>query len=267
MNQIIVDTFSRRKPKHNVSIGSHLWAILQKLSEFKQSTSIYISLDKPGNIKISFSPDGERARKVVRRSNYRMTGKQPSAKCGRMVHWESHHEKRAFQLLEVSPYVKSYREQPAKFVYQGADGVMKTHYPDIYVELINGTRLFIEIKPDRAKDNEDLLNRETRLKKLLSKKGFKYIQIYPEQIESFHYQKNAQDMLWHTKSIPLYPVKEKIKKFVSTEHKASLEKLIDFLNDSNAKSWICSLLAEGVIHCDLSMPLIGSTLLSIKGGN
>ena len=164
----------------------------------------------------------------------------------------------------MSPYVKSYREQPALFEYQDADGVMRNHYPDIYVELINKTRLFIEVKPDRAKDNKDLLTRESLLKNLLSKKGFKYIQIYPDQIESFHFQENAQQMLWHTKSLPLYPVKEKIKKFLSIEKKASLEMLLEYLNDVNAKSWIFSLLANGEIDCDLSMPILSVTLFSTK---
>lgn len=264
MNQIILDTFSRRKPKDNVNIGHHLWTIIKNFSELKQSESVYVPLNKPGII-ISFAPVGERARKVVRRSNYRMTGKQPSTKCGRMVQWESLHEKRAFQLLEVSPYVKTYREQPALFEYQDANGVMRKHYPDIYIELINGIKIFVEVKPELAKDKEDLLSRETLLKKLLSKKGFKYIQIYPEQIESFYYQENAEQMLWHTKSQPLYPVKEKIKKFLSMEKNVSLEKLLEYLNDANAKSWVFSLLSEGAIYCDLSKPLLGETLFSTKG--
>lgn len=266
MNQMMLNAFSPIKPKFNVNIDHHLWVILQKLSEIKQSESVYVPLSKSEVLTISFAPDGERARKVVRRSNYRMTGKQPSSKCKRMVQWESHYEKKAFQLLEVSPYVKTYREQPALFEYQDANGVMKIHYPDIFVKLINGIKLFIEVKPQRAKDNEDLLSRESLLKKLLSQKGFKYLQIYPEQIESFNYQKNAQHMLWHTKSLPLYPVKEKISNFLYREQQTSLENLIEYLNDLNARSWIFSLLADGLIYCDLSMPLIGSTLLSIKRG-
>jgi len=267
MNLNIVNMFSRRKPKHNVSIERHLWTVIQKLSEFKQSSSAYVPLDKPGDITITFAPVGERARKVVRRSNYRMTGKLPSQKNQRTIQWESHYEKEVFQLLEIAPFVVSYREQPALFEYRDTSGEINKHYPDIYVELINGIRLFIEVKPDSAKDNQDLLNRESILKQLLSNKGYKYIQIYPNQIKGLKYQENAQHMLWHINLEVPFPVKEKIKAFLSTEKSVTLEKLIKFVDDSNAKSWIYSLLAEGVIQCDLSMQLSGTTLLSVKGGN
>ncbi len=269
MNQSTVKMFSRKKAKPNNSKKEeHLWVILQKLSEHKPPSQVdqfFNQLSKQ-SIYIRFTADGERARKVVRRSNYRMTGKQPSPLNGRMMHWESHYEKKAFQLLEISPFVKAFREQPAVFEYQDADGVMKKHFPDIYVELVNGIKLFIEVKPDRAKDNQDLLDREALLKNYLSKKGFKYIQIYPEQIESLSYQENAQKMLWHVNSEPPYPVKEKIKQFISKEKKVPIEKLLCFVNDVNAKSWVFSLIVEGLIRCDLSIPLVSTTLLSLKGG-
>lgn len=265
MNRNIVNTFSRRKPKHNVSADSHLWTILKKLFEGENSSLVDMALTKENYIKINFAPDGERARKVVRRSNYRMTGKLPSTKCKRMVQWESHYEKSVFQLLELSPYVMLYREQPALIEYVDTDGLNKTHFPDIYAELKNGIRLFIEVKPSSAENDQDLLHRESLLKDSLSKKGFTYIQIYPDQIESFHYLKNAVHMLWHIKSEPPYQVQEKIKQYISLQKNVSLEELITFLNDPNAKSWIFSLFVEGVISFDLSEPLIASTIISIMG--
>ena len=265
MNQNVIRMFSRKKLKHNSSKNSHLWTMLEDLSKcekpfFTKNTSRKIAK----NISIHFADDSERARKVVKRSNHRMTGKQPSVMNERMIHWESDYERKAFQLLEASPFVAAYREQPATFKYHNGDGVMHTHFPDIFVTLVNGMRLFIEVKPSRAKNDQDLTDRENLLKELLSVKGFKYIQIYPDQLESFHYQANAQFMIWHKKKPAPYPVKMKIKKLLLTESSTSLASLISLVKHTSARSWIFALIMEGVITCDLSMPLVDNTIIFMK---
>ena len=264
MNQNVIRMFSRIKFKHNVNKKFHLSKMLEELSKGDSPFFTEGATSMRGCISINFAKDDERARKVVKRCNYRMTGKMCSRRNGRMVQWESHYEKGAFQLLETSPYVASYREQPATLKFHNGDGVIQTHFPDIFVELVNGVKIFIEVKPEVAKSDQELLARENLLKGLLAIKGFKYIQIYPDQIKSFHYLENAQHMLWHINDQIPYPMKVKVQDYLSKNIKVRLVSLLNFANNPKAKSWIFGLMVEGVINCDLSKPLSANPLVTSK---
>ncbi len=54
---------------------------------------------------IEWAEQGKRDRKVVRRSNYRVTGKYPSWKMLRMMQWESTIERDAFYLFDGTPNI------------------------------------------------------------------------------------------------------------------------------------------------------------------
>ena len=73
-----------------------------------------------------------RVRKVVTRSRFKATGKFPSQKMGRMIQWESIHERNAFRLLEANPAVISYYEQPIAIQYLRG-GMEHVEYPDLLV--------------------------------------------------------------------------------------------------------------------------------------
>ena len=79
---------------------------------------------------IDWAPVGQRARRVISRSNHRVTGKFRSPKNGRMMHWESMQERDAFVLLEINSAVLSYREQPAVLTFPWGDET-REHYPDV----------------------------------------------------------------------------------------------------------------------------------------
>lgn len=85
------------------------------------------------------------ARKVVTRRGRRFRGYYPSAKLGRMVAWESLLERDAILLLEFSPGVVAYREQPAEIHYAFGT-TTRTYYPDFEVVLANGKRVHVEVK-------------------------------------------------------------------------------------------------------------------------
>ena len=72
----------------------------------------------------------------------------PSLKLGRMVECESTLEGDVVHLLEFSPGVKSYREQPARVEYWDGS-CMRTYYPDFEAILVDGHRLHIEVKHSR----------------------------------------------------------------------------------------------------------------------
>jgi len=86
---------------------------------------------KKNCIRLIFPEVGKiRMRKVSTRSRARPTGEYPSWKMSRMLEWESHNELNAFVLLDASPSIKAFAEQPMLIEYS-MDGVAAKHYPDI----------------------------------------------------------------------------------------------------------------------------------------
>lgn len=264
MNQNVLKMFGRTKPKQNINIDFHLWTQLEVLSKNEPGALEDVSLPTTHDITIHFAAEGERARKVVRRSNYRMTGKFPSIKNGRMIQWESHYEKMAFQLLEIAPFVVSYREQPATFRFTNGEGLTQTHFPDILVELANGGKLFIEIKPDSAKEDSVLMARTSLLQDLIKQKGYRYLVVYPDQLESFYHLENAEEMLWHAKVPVPFPIQEKVRQYLSRGEEVTFKSLVQMLADKDAKAWIYRLLMVGLIVCDLSILLTEQSSITWK---
>lgn len=124
------------------------------------------------HITITFPDDGARARRVVSRSNYRVSGKHPGFKCRRMYHWESYLERDAFLLLEADPLVLSFREQPAVLTYE-QNGEERRHYPDLLVRSRRGTE-FVEVKTDKDAESEEVAARTALLQPPLADHGYGY---------------------------------------------------------------------------------------------
>ncbi|WP_298393894.1 TnsA endonuclease N-terminal domain-containing protein [uncultured Azonexus sp.] len=85
------------------------------------------------------------SRNVITRRGRGFRGKFPSRKLGRMVAGESITELDGILLLEFSPGVASYREQPALIRYCDGESV-REYYPDFEVVLISGEVIHLEIK-------------------------------------------------------------------------------------------------------------------------
>jgi hypothetical protein len=236
-----------------------LWDLLAAINTTRaESTPTLITHHTP-ILSVDFADEDDRARKVVSRSNYRMTGKFPSPKCGRMIHWESRLELQAFQILEVCPWVKCYREQPALIEFTDADGIARKHFPDIFIEMQNGKRGFLEIKPDRVSLDIELHQRTSLLTSGLSAMGYFYFLVQSAQIESGHFMENALKLLRHARLAT--PSWEKVRQACSTGPLAASE-LIQRLNHPDARRWIYSLVISGVLACDLSSPLTDETTIT-----
>ena len=103
-------------------------------------------------LRIELPASGEiRIRKLISRSRRVMTGKYPSWKVGRLVHWESRLESAVFRLLDVCPGVATFSEQPFTIFYLD-EGSWHAHVPDVAVLTFDGRILILEIKScrDRA---------------------------------------------------------------------------------------------------------------------
>lgn len=260
MNEVLMRMRIRNKATQPISVYLHLLIILERMT---QSTYRFAE-DSPatGKITIELADFGQRMRKVVRRSNYRMTGKSPSLKNGRMMHWESKYEQAAFNILEISPLVKSYSEQPAMIRYNDEDGVSHLHYPDILVELICGIRIFIEIKPESASNDQELAYRTNLLTSLLRPMGYHYLMVLPEQVDSLAFLDNAKHLLLYSKTPMPEMVWEKVRRIFLKLSSIQMSDLVQLLGHSSARSWIYQLLISGDLCCDLSKPISGQSLIN-----
>lgn len=132
-------------------------------------------------LSINYPEDGKlRARKVVSRSKGRPSGKYPSWKMGRMVHWESSYELNAYRLLDANPAVASFWEQPLviRFIL---DGEEHRHYPDTLVH-IGSTQELWEIKPASEAFSPKIIARTQLLQAALPEKGFTYRMVIGEEL-------------------------------------------------------------------------------------
>lgn len=153
-------------------------------------------------IKVVLPAAGDvRARKIISRSRRVMTGKYPSFKAGRMLHWESRTESCAFKLLDVCPAVKTFAEQPFTILYL-QDGEWLAHIPDIAVETHLGERWILEVKSACDRALEGAMRRADTLAPRLRLFGWRYAVIHQDDINAGTALKNARFLLKHGRGAP-----------------------------------------------------------------
>lgn len=261
MNRRLLDL--RRRPK--IAFKSQrpsFWELLEVLHQPAPHSAVPNFNAETQALEIRFAEGGKRIRKVVRRSNYRMTGKYSSLKNGRMMQWESSNEKMAFEILEAHPMVASYCEQPAEIRYRDELENERLHYPDILVEMKSGSRGFLEIKPESDADDPELMVRTTLLSKQLQVKGYSYFLVTSDQIESEEYLANAQHLVHQSRRVKTVPPWEIIRKAFQSQASLTLTTLIKQLNHPSARSWVCKLILAGDLVFDQSQPFDGETLIN-----
>lgn len=130
-------------------------------------------------IQIIFPQDGKiRSRKVVKRSNARNTGKYPSWKMLRMMQWESVHEGNAMRILDATPNVISFTEQPCEIIYT-LNNTKHRHYPDLMV-ITNNHREFWEVKTEFDANSPEVAERTAFLSQALPEYGYSYRIVFAE---------------------------------------------------------------------------------------
>jgi hypothetical protein len=209
-------------------------------------------------IQINFPQDGKiRSRKVVSRSNARNTGKYPSWKMRRMMQWESVHEGNAMRILDATPRVLSFSEQPCEILYF-LNGVERRHYPDFVV--IEGDRCeFWEVKTKSDANHPEVLERTAFLTKALPEYGYGYRVIYAEILG----QQPRLNNIKRLNKLGRQPIS-----LLEQEHIRRL-----FLNEP-VISWglfeqqspqmlrnVSRLILEGKLSIDFSQPISSATLI------
>ena len=122
---------------------------------------------------IKLPADGEvRIKKIISRSNSRPTGKYPSLKMGRMMHWENIDQLYAFRLLDINPAIKSFEESPMEIQYE-INGKRFCEYPDLLINTANLKEIWKIQKSTEYKTVSTIENEKTFREQLL-KKGFRW---------------------------------------------------------------------------------------------
>lgn len=133
------------------------------------------------SIEINFPVNGKiRSRKVVSRSNARNSGKYPSWKMQRMMQWESSHEGNAMYILDATPQVIAFNEQPCEIIYT-LNGEKRRHYPDLMVNEKNNCE-FWEVKTQRDANEPAVTERTEFLTKILPAYGYGYRMVLAETL-------------------------------------------------------------------------------------
>jgi len=210
-------------------------------------------------------PGQVRSRKVVSRSNARSTGKYPSWKMGRMIHWESINELNAFRLLDCDPNVTSYSEQPCQIVYV-LDGAERVHYPDILVTTTTGKQLW-EVKHRSNASEPEVLARANFLSRTLPSWGYEYRTVFDEDLARQPRLNNANLLLSLGKRAITDCEWEDIRQTVTEEGSLVWSEASSGNYGARGREVLSSLVLRGVLTIDMNSPISPATEFVAKNGS
>lgn len=221
------------------------------------------SIDKQAlrkTIQIEFSVE-ERSRRVVSRSNHRVTGKYPGFKSQRMHYWESHLERDAFILADGSLDIQSFAEQPAIIRYGKA--LERTHYPDILINYGHHQE-FIEVKTDEDAESDEIASRTRLLTKALKTQGYDYrvwkeseIRKYPIRINNLRYL-----LRFGRSGISLQRF-EWFRQLLSKQCNLPWAAIVGKPVNHEIRAGLCRLILEGWLKTDLFYPIFDDTIVTV----
>ncbi|MES2012349.1 MAG: TnsA endonuclease N-terminal domain-containing protein [Pseudomonadota bacterium] len=204
------------------------------------------------SIEINFPTNGKiRSRKVVSRSNAHNTGKYPSWKMQRMMQWESTHEGNAMRILDATPSVVSFNEQPCEIVYT-LHGVKRRHYPDLMVVEPHRRELW-EVKTARDANEPEVAERTAYLTDVLPAYGYGYRMVLAEVLAT----QPRLDNVKRLNKLGRHPVsgleQESIRRIFMQE--PVLQWGMFEAQSPIALQHISRLILEGKLHIDLHQPI------------
>lgn len=217
-------------------------------------------------LEINFPENGKlRSRKIVSRSRARPTGKYPSWKMGRMVQWESPNELNAYRLLDATPDVSAYREQPLTIHFR-LNGEKHIHYPDVLVEWRKSRELW-EIKPESEALLPEYVERTKFLEGALPKLRFTYRMVLAEDLDRQPRLWNVLTLLKHGRAPIGALERERLRELLAETPEITWELATAGDLGKNGRTIISRLALEGAICCDLEQPLSANTVFTLAATN
>ena len=146
-------------------------------------------------LRIELPPSGDlRARKLISRSRRVMTGKYPSWKMCRLMHWESRLESKVFRLLDVCPAVEKFAEQPFTIHYLSEES-WRSHVPDVAFVDKDGVIWILEVKSNLDPGVPDAMTRAMEIAPRLNSIGLKYAVVREQAIRNGTSLSNAEAIM------------------------------------------------------------------------
>lgn len=201
------------------------------------------------------------ARKVVTRRGRRFRGYFPSRKLHRMVAWESLLERDAILLLEVSPGVVSFQEQPTVIQYfDGKD--LCDYYPDFEVILADGALFHLEVKTTTKLKNPKVATKFAAIAAHYQERGCGFRIVTEQELQREPLLTNAQELAY---------LQGNTGRPLPSFHELRSDLGADTIAFAKAESilgrdTVLHLITYGILGCDLNQPLAGDTLLTIQEG-
>lgn len=216
-------------------------------------------------LEIMFPQFGDvRSRTVVSRSRSRPTGRYPSWKMGRMLQWESHNELNALRLLDATPNVLKFSDQPCVIRYR-LDGKDFRHYPDTLVNTAKA-KFFWEIKTASDASRPDVAARTKLLTELLPAKGYEYAVVLAEDLAREPRMQQTRLVLKNGKAPLTFAQREYIRRLFLTVDSLPWSDVFHGRYATFTRQHACRLVLEGALHLDLDKPFGPETwLIPIKG--
>lgn len=216
-----------------------------------------LPLNHSPGLAITLAPPGKLARKVIKRSNARCTGKYPSWKMGGMVHCESENERNCMLLLDLCPDALSYRSQPCMINYI-LDDRQCLHFPDILVTTRTG-QAFLEVKTRKEANRPDTVLRTSLLSRQLPDLGYSYHLVLAEDLANPVRLANAEII----KSLGYHPItpleREGLRTLFQQYESLPWGALQHDPDNRYLKRQVCRLVLEGDLHIDINQPLADET--------
>lgn len=216
-------------------------------------------------VRVIFPELGQpRSRKVVSRSNARPTGKYPSWKMGRMLHWESENELNAFRILNCNPDVISFNEQPCEIVYV-LDGQTRSHFPDILVET-NSRKELWEVKPESKALELDVATRTEFLAEALPAWGYSYRLALASELARQPRQKNAFLLLGLGRRAIADCERESIRRALARQGSLLWSDACRGEYSVRGREILCNLVLSGILAIDMNSPILPATRFVARKG-
>ncbi|WP_322063931.1 TnsA endonuclease N-terminal domain-containing protein [Burkholderia cenocepacia] len=250
-------TTTPRRPDGSKRLGKlfHLEISRSKLREVHRSRSV-----RP---KQPVAPTDGPVRDVATRSGPFVRGLFPSFKNGRQVAHEETLEGDAVLLFEMSPLIRSYREQPEHVYYPDGDRTRR-YTPDYEIETISGQRILVEIKPANRLNAPQTRRKFDLIEAHLDRTGRAFAILTDKSIRQKPRLNNLR-LLW--RSAPLTPMSYgEIRRAVRLLHVNDVRSFDDAISVIGRNA-VSGLLMLGYLTCSLDSEINRTTDIFIHTEN
>jgi len=201
-----------------------------------------------------------RVREIISRARSIPTWKVPSIKLDRWVHAESDVECDGVKLLDVSPSVTSFCEQPCRIRYI-VDGTEYTHIPDTHAQGRLPKPLLVEFKKDDDRELQFALQRGAALAPHLYRLGYDYRVVLGSTLRRFGYLQNAKWIFKHARRPLPLGIFERARQVFRSDPAVTFRKLTGAFGELRNPCWpIARLVFDGQVGLDMRQPITDDTV-------